>query len=54
VDPRGDHRLALAFGVAAAALPGARVLDRAGVAKSWPSAWRDLAPLLRRRASDIR
>jgi 3-phosphoshikimate 1-carboxyvinyltransferase len=48
VDPRGDHRLALAFGVAAAAIPGARLLDRGCVAKSWPSAWRDLAPLLRR------
>ncbi len=46
VDPRGDHRIALAFGVAAAAIPGARVLDRACVRKSWPSAWRDLAPLL--------
>jgi 3-phosphoshikimate 1-carboxyvinyltransferase len=48
VDPRGDHRLALAFGVAAAAIPGARVLDRGCVSKSWPGAWRDLAPLLRR------
>jgi 3-phosphoshikimate 1-carboxyvinyltransferase len=48
VRPRGDHRIALAFGVAAAAIPGARVLDRACVAKSWPSAWRDLAPLLGR------
>jgi 3-phosphoshikimate 1-carboxyvinyltransferase len=47
VDPRGDHRIALAFGVAAAAIPGARVLDRACVSKSWPGAWRDLAPLLR-------
>ncbi len=46
VRPRGDHRIALAFGVAAAAIPGARVLDRACVAKSWPGAWRDLAPLL--------
>ena len=47
VDPRGDHRIALAFGVAAAAIPGARVLDRGCVSKSWPGAWRDLAPLLR-------
>jgi len=46
VDPRGDHRIALAFGVAAAAIPGARVLDRGCVAKSWPGAWRDLAALL--------
>ena len=50
VDPRGDHRIALAFGVAAAAIPGARVLDRGCVSKSWPSAWRDLAPLLRPRS----
>jgi 3-phosphoshikimate 1-carboxyvinyltransferase len=48
VDPRGDHRIALAFGVAAAAIPGARVLDRGCVAKSWPTAWRDMAVLLRR------
>ncbi len=48
VDSRGDHRIALAFSVAAAAIPGARIHDRACVAKSWPSAWRDLAPLLRR------
>jgi 3-phosphoshikimate 1-carboxyvinyltransferase len=42
VDPRGDHRIALAFGVAAAAIPGARVLDPGCVSKSWPSAWRDM------------
>ena len=47
VDSRGDHRIALAFGVAAAAIPGARVLRRGCVAKSWPGAWDDLAPLLR-------
>ncbi len=46
VRTRGDHRIALAFGVAAAAIPGTRVLDRACVAKSWPSAWRDMAALL--------
>ena len=44
VDPRGDHRIALAFGAA-----GARVLDRECVAKSWPTAWADLAPLLQNR-----
>jgi len=44
VDPRGDHRIALAFGVA-----GARVLDRRCVAKSWPTAWRDLAPVIQNR-----
>ena len=48
VDPRGDHRVALAFGAAAAAIPGARVLDRRCVAKSWPDAWRAMAPLLGR------
>jgi 3-phosphoshikimate 1-carboxyvinyltransferase len=49
VDPRGDHRIALSFGVAAAAIRGARVLERGCVAKSWPSAWRDMALLLRSR-----
>lgn len=44
VDARGDHRIALAFGVA-----GARVLDRKCVAKSWPGAWADLAPVLQNR-----
>jgi 3-phosphoshikimate 1-carboxyvinyltransferase len=47
VDSRGDHRIALAFGVAAAAIPRARVRDRGCTAKSWPGAWRALAPLLR-------
>ncbi len=48
VDPRGDHRIALAFSLAAAAIPGARVGGTACVAKSWPGALRAMAPLLGR------
>jgi 3-phosphoshikimate 1-carboxyvinyltransferase len=47
VDSRGDHRMALAFSVAAAAIPGARVRGVACVGKSWPGGLEAMAPLLR-------
>ena len=53
VDPRGDHRVALAFLVAAAAIPGARLADPRCVSKSWPGARAALAPLLRAAAVSL-
>lgn len=43
----GDHRLVMAFSVAALALPGVTVGDRDAVAKSFPDFHQSLAPLLR-------
>lgn len=48
VDAAGDHRVALAFSVAAAAIPGARVRGTACVRKSWPGGIEDMAHALRR------
>lgn len=39
LDPHHDHRLAMAFGVLAAVLPGIRVTDPDVVTKSWPGYW---------------
>ena len=38
-----DHRLAMAFGVLGAAVPGVEVDDPSVVSKSWPGFWDDLA-----------
>ncbi len=46
VDPRGDHRIALAFAVAGLALPGVRIADPECVAKSFPGFWDVLDTLL--------
>jgi len=45
VDPRGDHRIAMAFAIAALAIPGVRILDPGCVAKSYPGFWDDLTRL---------
>ncbi|CAN5356324.1 3-phosphoshikimate 1-carboxyvinyltransferase [soil metagenome] len=42
-----DHRLAMAFGVLGAAVPGVEVDDPGVVSKSWPGFWDDLAAALR-------
>lgn len=39
LDPHHDHRLAMAFGVVAAVVPGVRVTDPDVVTKSWPGYW---------------
>ncbi|MFV0308454.1 MAG: 3-phosphoshikimate 1-carboxyvinyltransferase [Desertimonas sp.] len=41
LDPHHDHRLAMAFGVLAAVLPGIRVTDPDVVTKSWPGYWHE-------------
>jgi len=41
IDPRGDHRMAMAFAVAGLRVPGTTVLDPACVAKSYPGFWDD-------------
>lgn len=43
-----DHRLAMAFGVLGAALPGVAVEDPGVVTKSWPGFWDERAAWLRR------
>lgn len=42
LDPRGDHRMAMAFGVLALAVPGVTVADPGCAAKSYPEFARDL------------
>lgn len=44
-DPRGDHRLAMAFAGAAAYIPGIVVKDAGCVAKSYPGYWEMLRSL---------
>lgn len=39
VDTHHDHRLAMAFGVVGAVVPGVRVIDPGVVTKSWPTFW---------------
>ncbi len=46
IDPCGDHRLAMAFAIAGAALDGVRVLDPGCVTKSYPGFWDALGGLL--------
>ncbi|HZI94868.1 MAG TPA: 3-phosphoshikimate 1-carboxyvinyltransferase, partial [Patescibacteria group bacterium] len=36
IDPRSDHRLAMAFSIAGLAIPGVRILDPGCVGKSFP------------------
>jgi 3-phosphoshikimate 1-carboxyvinyltransferase len=42
LDPHDDHRMAMAFGLLSLAVPGAEVLDRRCVAKSYPAFFSDL------------
>ncbi len=46
VDPRGDHRIAMAFALVGLAVPGVRLRDYDCVAKSYPRYWDALASLL--------
>ena len=39
VDPHGDHRIAMAFGILSLAQPGITVGDPGVVAKTWPGYW---------------
>ena len=41
IDPRGDHRIAMAFAVAGLRVPGVRILDPGCVSKSYPGFWDD-------------
>ena len=45
LDPAGDHRMAMAFGLLSLRQPNIEVLDPACVAKSYPHFWRDLERL---------
>lgn len=45
IDPRGDHRMAMAFAVAGLRVPGVVILDPACVAKSYPGFWDDFDAL---------
>ena len=47
VDPRGDHRMAMAFAVAGLRVPGVVILDPDCVAKSYPGFWDDFDALSR-------
>ncbi|MBI4956046.1 MAG: 3-phosphoshikimate 1-carboxyvinyltransferase [Myxococcales bacterium] len=42
LDPHGDHRMAMAFGLLSLREPGIEVADRACVRKSYPGFWDDL------------
>jgi 3-phosphoshikimate 1-carboxyvinyltransferase len=42
IDPRGDHRMAMAFAVAGLRLPGVVIQDPLCVSKSYPGFWDDL------------
>lgn len=45
IDPRGDHRLAMAFALPGLAIPGVRILDPACVTKSYPGYFEQLAAM---------
>lgn len=46
IDPRADHRVAMAFALLGWFVPGVRIADPDCVAKSYPSFWHDLDALL--------
>ncbi len=56
VDPHHDHRLAMAFGVLGAVVPGVRVVAPDVVTKSWPTYWaeRDALVATSRRGAGAR
>jgi 3-phosphoshikimate 1-carboxyvinyltransferase len=45
LDPRGDHRMAMAFGLLSLRQPGIRAADAGCVSKSFPGFWRELERL---------
>jgi len=42
LDPRGDHRMAMVFGILSLRVPGLKILDCECVNKSYPAFWQDL------------
>jgi 3-phosphoshikimate 1-carboxyvinyltransferase len=42
LDPRADHRIAMAFGLLGLRIPGTSVRDPGCVTKSYPGFWADL------------
>jgi 3-phosphoshikimate 1-carboxyvinyltransferase len=42
LDPSGDHRMAMAFGLVSLVVPGLDILDPGCVTKSYPGFWEDL------------
>jgi 3-phosphoshikimate 1-carboxyvinyltransferase len=46
IDPRGDHRIAMAFAVAGLRVEGVRILDPGCVSKSYPGFWDDFERLV--------
>lgn len=50
IDPRNDHRVAMAFAIIGLERPGITIADRSCVAKSWPGFWEALAEIDRSRA----
>jgi 3-phosphoshikimate 1-carboxyvinyltransferase len=45
LDPHGDHRMAMTFGLVGLRVPGVRIADRACVTKSFPGFFRELGKL---------
>ena len=43
VDTHDDHRLAMAFSIVGACIPGVEIHDAGVVSKSWPTYWDDIA-----------
>jgi 3-phosphoshikimate 1-carboxyvinyltransferase len=46
LDPHGDHRLAMAFGLVALRVPSLEILDRECVGKSFPGFWECLRTIV--------
>ena len=46
VETHDDHRLAMAFSIVGACIPGVQIADAGVVSKSWPTYWDDLALML--------
>ncbi len=42
LDPDGDHRMAMAFGILSLRVPGLKIMDPECVDKSYPAFWQDL------------
>ena len=46
VDTHDDHRLAMAFSIIGARVPGTAITEPEVTSKSWPSYWEDLNDLI--------
>ncbi|HNZ04578.1 MAG TPA: 3-phosphoshikimate 1-carboxyvinyltransferase, partial [Myxococcota bacterium] len=42
LNPDGDHRMAMAFGILSLRVPGLKIMDPECVDKSYPAFWQDL------------